>query len=684
MDLNRFNPRQREAITHVGSPLMVLAGAGSGKTSVITHKIAWLIQEAGIPARHITAVTFTNKASREMRERIGNVARKDQIRGLTVSTFHTFGLNLLRREAAYAGLKSGFSILDAEDAKSVLSDLLKRESIDDRDVTSNVQQAISQWKNDGLSPEQAILQATNPQSVLAASAYVEYDRYLKACNAVDFDDLILRSVELFRHKPDLLAKWQAKIRYLLVDEYQDTNGIQYELVKRLTQISGALTIVGDDDQSIYAWRGARPENLNELNVDFPTLKVIKLEQNYRSTRVILETANALIANNPHIFEKTLWSDKGFGDRIEILPTKTDEDEAERIASMILERKLNQKKQFSDFAVLYRSNHQARILEFKLQHFKIPYKLSGGTSFFARSEIRDLMSYLRILINPDDDNALLRIINVPRRRIGPTTLEVLGRYAQERNQPLYACISEMGLTSRLDPEAARRLSQFQELIEVARRDLLVGQGIQAIDALIEGVNYRGWLSDQSSSEPMAERRWGNVLQLLEALKKDLKNNDNDTETADEMDSDDTAIEAAIRKLVLRDILEREEEEDDSNRVQLATLHAAKGLEFPDVFLMGVEEELLPHKNSVEADTVEEERRLMYVGITRAKQQLTITYAKKRKQFGELLETTPSRFLDELPDEHVHWHGRDELDPEVARQKGQDTLSALAAMLKGESA
>ena len=684
MDLNRFNPRQREAITHVGSPLLVLAGAGSGKTSVITHKIAWLIQEAGIPARHITAVTFTNKASREMRERIGNVARKDQIRGLTVSTFHTFGLNLLRREAAYAGLKSGFSILDAEDAKSVLSDLLKRESIDDRDVTSSVQRTISHWKNDGLSPEQAMLQAIDPQSVLAASAYVEYDRYLKACNAVDFDDLILRPVELFRNKPDLLAKWQAKIRYLLVDEYQDTNGIQYELVKRLTQISGALTIVGDDDQSIYAWRGARPENLNELNVDFPTLKVIKLEQNYRSTRVILETANALIANNSHIFEKTLWSDKGFGDRIEILPTKTDEDEAERIASMILERRLNQKKQFSDFAVLYRGNHQARILEFKLQHFKIPYKLSGGTSFFARSEIRDLMSYLRILINPDDDNALLRIINIPRRRIGPTTLEVLGRYAQERNQPLYACISEMGLTSRLDPEAARRLSQFQELIEVARRDLLVGRGMQAIEALVEGINYRGWLSDQSSSEPMAERRWANVLQLLEALKKDLKDDENDIETADETDSDDTAIEAAIRKLVLRDILEREEEEDDSDRVQLATLHAAKGLEFPDVFLIGVEEELLPHKNSVEADTIEEERRLMYVGITRAKQQLTITYAKKRKQFGEFLETTPSRFLDELPDEHVHWHGRDELDPEVARQKGQDTLSALAAMLKGESA
>jgi ATP-dependent DNA helicase Rep len=295
-----------------------------------------------------------------------------------------------------------------------------------------------------------------------------------------------------------------------------------------------------------------------------------------------------------------------------------------------------------------------------------------------------MSYLRLLINPDDDNALLRIINVPRRRIGPTTLEVLGRYAHERHQPMYACIPEMGLTSRLDPEASRRLAQFYELIETSRRDLLVGKGMQAIDELLEGINYRGWLSDQSSSEPMAERRWGNVMQLLEALRKDLKGDPNEVSDDEETDSDDTAIEAAIRKLVLRDILEREEEEDDSDRVQLATLHAAKGLEFPDVFLMGVEEELLPHKNSVEADTIEEERRLMYVGITRAKQNLTVTYAKRRKQFGEFTETTPSRFLDELPEEHIHWHGKDELDPEIARQKGQDTLSALHAMLKGESA
>ena len=682
MDLNRFNPRQRDAIRHLGSPLLVLAGAGSGKTSVITQKIAWLIQEAEISARHITAVTFTNKAAKEMRERINAVASKDLTRGLTVSTFHTFGLNILRREAAQASLKSGFSILDTADAKTILADLMKRESIDDKDIIGIVQHTISSWKNDGILPDLAQSIASDPQTILAATAYVEYDRYLKATNTVDFDDLILRPVQLLQTKPELLAKWQAKTRYMLVDEYQDTNGVQYGLIKLLTQLSGALTIVGDDDQSIYAWRGARPENLNELSVDFPNLKVIKLEQNYRSTRIILETANTLIANNPHIFEKTLWSDRGFGERIEIIPARTDEDEAERVASMILERKLNEGKRFSDFAVLYRSNHQARILEFKLQNFKIPYKLSGGTSFFARSEIRDLMSYLRLLINPDDDNALLRIINVPRRRIGPTTLEVLGRYAYERNQPLYACVPEMGMASRLDSEAARRLVQFHELIESVRRELFIGEGIRAIDSLVDSINYRAWLSDQSASETIAERRWNNVLQLIEALRKNLKSELEEGE--EELDnSDGSSIEVAIRKLVLRDILDREEEEDDSDRIQLSTLHAVKGLEFSDVFLMGIEEELLPHKNSVEAGTIEEERRLMYVGITRAKQNLTITYAKKRKQFGEFLETTPSRFLDELPRDHIHWHGKNELDPVVAKQKGEDTLNALRTLLKSES-
>ncbi|MGA1206996.1 MAG: UvrD-helicase domain-containing protein, partial [Litorivicinaceae bacterium] len=360
MDLNRFNPRQREAITHLGSPLLVLAGAGSGKTSVITHKIAWLIAEAGIPARHITAVTFTNKAAREMRERVNHVAPADQLRGLTVSTFHTFGLNIIRREAQALGLKSGFSILDPEDARQALGELLSREQVEDRDLVQQVQARISAYKNEGLSPEHAAQQAQTPDAVFAAAAYREYTRYLRACNAVDFDDLLGLPVQLFQEHPKVLDRWRGRIRYLLVDEYQDTNRIQYQLVKQLTALSGALTIVGDDDQSIYAWRGARPENLAELHQDYATLKVIKLEQNYRSTRGILESANHLISHNPHLFEKQLWSEKGYGERIEILPCLSDEDEAERIASRILERKLNRGGRFSDFAVLYRSNHQSRV------------------------------------------------------------------------------------------------------------------------------------------------------------------------------------------------------------------------------------------------------------------------------------------------------------------------------------
>ena len=679
MDLTRFNPRQRDAITHLGSPLLVLAGAGSGKTSVITHKIAWLIAEAGIPARQITAVTFTNKAAREMRERISQVAPADRLRGLTVSTFHTFGLNVIRREASQLGLKSGFSILDPEDARQALAELLSREHVDDRDVVQRIQGRISDYKNEGITPEQAAQLADTAEDVLAASAYREYTRYLRACNAVDFDDLIGLPVQLFQTHPEILDRWRGRIRYLLVDEYQDTNRIQYALVKQLTALSGALTIVGDDDQSIYAWRGARPENLAELHQDYATLKVIKLEQNYRSTRVILESANHLISHNPHLFEKQLWSDKGYGERIEILPCLSDEDEAERIASRILERKLNGGRRFAEFAVLYRSNHQSRVLEFKLQQFRIPYKMSGGTSFFARSEIRDLMAYLRLLINPDDDNALLRILNVPKRRLGPATLEALGSHAQRRGCPMFLAMAEIGLHADLEPDVVRRLMQFHTMIDGCRRALVEGDGVAAIRELIETIDYRGWLSTTSATEAMAERRWANVEQLIAALQKDLTNPEDSDELADE-----TAVEAAIRKLVLRDLLDREEEEDQSDRVQLATLHAAKGLEFPEVFLIGVEEDILPHRNSIEAETIEEERRLMYVGITRAQQHLHITYAKRRKQYGDTFETTPSRFLDELPSEHIQWHGRDAQDPDEVKARGQATLDSLRALLKGSAA
>ena len=461
--MSRLNPRQREAVHYIGGPLLVLAGAGSGKTSVITRKIAWMVQDAGIEARRIAAVTFTNKAAREMKERVSQLLGKQEGRGLTVSTFHTLGLSIIRRERKHLGLKSGFSLFDDQDSKALLRDLMLQND-EDTDQLNEVQHRISNWKNDMLTPDQALAEAQLPQDILAARAYEAYDRHLRAYNAVDFDDLILLPVQLFSNHSDVLERWQRRIQYLLVDEYQDTNLSQYRLVRLLVGHRSGLTVVGDDDQSIYAWRGARPENLAQLQTDFPSLKVVKLEQNYRSTSRILKAANTLIANNPHVFEKTLWSEMGYGDPIRVIHTRNDDAEAERIATEILDRHLRERIGFRDFAVLYRGNHQARLIEMKLQHYQVPYKLSGGTSFFARAEIKDLMSYFKVLINRDDDNAFLRIINLPRREIGPSTLQRLGEYASGREVSLFDACGELGLEQVLPAQAVERLRRFCDLID----------------------------------------------------------------------------------------------------------------------------------------------------------------------------------------------------------------------------
>ena len=423
--MTQLNARQREAVLYIDGPCLVLAGAGSGKTSVITRKIAYLIQQCDLPARHIAALTFTNKAAREMKERVTGLVKGAAAKGLTVSTFHNLGLNIIRREYKTLGFKPGFSIFDAEDARSLLKELMLRDGDLDSDHLDLVQHQISNWKNDLTSPEHALSHAQSPGEQAIALIYQRYNQALRAYNAVDFDDLILIPVHLFQQHADVLARWQRKIRYLLVDEYQDTNSSQYLLVKLLVGDRCALTVVGDDDQSIYAWRGARPENMSLLKQDFPSLKVIKLEQNYRSTSRILRVANHLIANNPHEFDKALWSEMGLGDPIRVVRCPNEDGEAERIATEILTQRLRQQNKFRDYAILYRGNHQARLLELKLQHHQIPYKISGGSSFFAKTEIKDVMAYLRLIINPDDDNAFLRIINTPRRQIGTNTLEALG-------------------------------------------------------------------------------------------------------------------------------------------------------------------------------------------------------------------------------------------------------------------
>ncbi|WP_339858987.1 DNA helicase Rep [Pseudohongiella acticola] len=685
--MNKLNPRQKEAVRYIGSPLLVLAGAGSGKTSVITQKISYLINQCGIAAHKIVAVTFTNKAAREMKERVGRLLRSNaegaSPRGLTIATFHHLGLTIIRHELRHVGLKSGFSIFDSQDALALLKSLMLKEQEVDEARLRTIQNQISDWKNDLLLPPQALAGAQDPETVFAARVYEEYQRHLRAFNAVDFDDLILIPATLFQDKPAVLERWQNRVHYLLVDEYQDTNTSQYLLVKLLVGPRNGLTVVGDDDQSIYAWRGARPENMLELQSDYPNLKVIKLEQNYRSSNIILQAANTLIANNPHIYDKSLWSELGLGEPMRVLAVSDQDTEAERICTEILSLCVHKQLKFGDFAVLYRGNHQARLLEIKLQAHQIPYQLSGGTSFFSRAEIKDIMAYLRLLINADDDNAFLRIINTPRRKIGPSILETLGTYANERGVSLMAACDEIGLEQTMPPPQIDKLRRFSYWLYGVARNCQQNDPIKAIREMISDIDYEGWLHQNSATPNAAERSIGNIQMLVESLAKSLRSaadsaaENSDSDALSEADN----IEAAINKLILRDLLERQEDDAVENQVQLMTLHAAKGLEFPWVFIMGMEEELLPHRNSIENDDIEEERRLAYVGITRAKRGLVFTLTKKRKLFGEVISCTPSRFLEELPQDNLQWEGRGDSTPEQKKQKGLDALAGLRELLGG---
>jgi ATP-dependent DNA helicase Rep len=669
--MKSLNSRQLSAVRYIDGPLLVLAGAGSGKTSVITRKIAWLISECGYPPHHIAALTFTNKAAREMRERVQSLLKDGSTRGLTISTFHHLGLTMIRREHAALGLKSSFSIFDEADCMSLYKELLLKDIDANDEQLRKLAGIISNWKNRFLMPADALREAQDAEQELAARLYEGYQRSLKAFNAVDFDDLILLPAQLLRTQPGVLEKWRRHIRYLLVDEYQDTNTMQYEFVKLLVGDRGALTVVGDDDQSIYSWRGAQPENMQLLQQDYPNLRVIKLEQNYRSTNTILTAANALIANNTHVFEKTLWSEYGQGDPIRVLVCANEEAEVGRIATEILLLAAHKRLHFRDFAVLYRGNHQARLLEIQLQAQQIPYVLTGGTSFFARTEIKDLMAYLKLLINPDDDNSFMRCIKAPRRKIGPSMLEGLGHYAGKAGVSMLAACTHLGLGEYLNEGQVDKLREFAEWLERKHREMENGGGVALIRELVDDIHYEAWLQQNAATPTAAERAWGNVQALLGSLESSLTR-------AREQDEDAT-LETAINKLILRDLLEQQAEAEETNKVQLMTLHAAKGLEFPFVFIMGMEEEILPHRNSIETGDISEERRLAYVGITRAKQQLTFTLAHKRKQYGEMAQTTPSRFLDELPPDLLTWDGRPvDQTPEKAQERGRETLSRLKSL------
>ena len=673
-----LNAPQSEAVIYLDGPCLVLAGAGSGKTRVITQKIAHLIEDRGYDPRTIAALTFTNKAALEMQERIAKLLKQPkQAKQLTVSTFHSLGVKILRQEAAGVGLKDRFSIMDSDDCFALVQDLA---ITTDKQLIRSIQNSISLWKNGLVDPEDAIRNAADEDEAQAARVFRSYVATLAAYQAVDFDDLIRLPVELFRNNDPIRDKWQRRLRYLLMDEYQDTNTCQYELVKLMVTGIGKkpmFTAVGDDDQAIYAWRGASVENLKTLGVDFPDLKVIKLEQNYRSTTRILQAANAVISNNPKIFEKSLWSEHGLGEPIKVLGMQNDEQEAEQVAIMISADRFQRKNKWSDYAILYRGNHQARIIEQCLRKERIPYTISGGQSFFDKAEIKDIISYLRLIANDGDDPAFIRAVTTPKRGVGMATLEVLGAFSKQWNCSLFEAAFKGGIEAKLADRQLIPLREFCNFINNlesrASRPGPSGSGENAaavLDDMMKEINYESYLYDMFDDRA-AQSKWQNVLEFTNWLKE------RGCGGKDKSGEEKNLLELT-QMVALMSMLEGKDEEPDA--VRMSTLHASKGLEFPHVFLVGVEEGILPHKGDPDASVetigarVQEERRLMYVGITRAQRTLHITWCKQRKRAGEQVHCDVSRFIKEMA---LDVGDAPPMESEIISPK--DRLASLKALL-----
>jgi len=677
-----LNPAQLAAVHHLSGPCLVLAGAGSGKTRVIVQKIARLLQ-AGLAPKQIAAITFTNKAAAEMRERARSLVGGRAAKELVVSTFHSLGVRLLRSDGTHIGLKQRFSILDSDDVLGVLRDA---GSCTDNAVARRWQWTISLWKNQGLDADAAEHAATDDDERVAARVMRLYQDRLSAYQAVDFDDLIGLPLKLLQQAPEVRAKWQNTFRHVLVDEVQDTNAVQYELLKALVmhedeERRGMFTAVGDDDQSIYGWRGATIENLKRLPQDFPNLKVITLEQNYRSTGHILQAANAVIAKNPKIFEKKLWSEFGDGEPVRVLECDGEEHEAERVVSRIqalrsghvalADSRAGGEVKFSDFAVLYRANHQARLFEQKLRGAQIPYKVSGGQSYFDRAEIKDLCAWLRLLVNHDDDPAFLRAVTTPKRGIGHQTLGALGEFAAQWKLSMFEALFSPSLGTALKGKAIEGLHDFgrtvNQLEERARHTEGTDDARVVLMGWLQDIGYEQHLQDGEDSEKLAASRWGNVLDFVDWIARrcgggvGADGSPGDAETQ-------TVLQVAQTISVIISLADRSDEPDV---VTLSTLHAAKGLEWPHVVMASVNEGLLPFRSDQEemsADRIEEERRLMYVGITRARSTLVVSTLRRRKKNRETVAGVPSRFIAEM-----------KLDEAVAKGDPRERLKKMRAEL-----
>ena len=640
-----FNDAQRAAIRHLDGPCLVLAGAGSGKTRVITHKIVHLI-DSGFSPEAIGAITFTNKAAQEMAERLQKIATLPAARRPLVSTFHSLGMQMLRRDGERLGLKRSFSILDSDDCAGILAGAL---ATTDRKLIRHAQHQISLWKNALLDPETAAAQAANDIEHSIARAWREHAATLSAYQAVDFDDLILLPVKLLTEHADLTQAWRERLRYLLIDEYQDTNAAQYQLLKLLTGPRAAFTAVGDDDQAIYGWRGATLDNLRRLETDFPALKLFKLEQNYRSSVTILSAANRLIAHNPKLHDKKLWSEHGVGDPIQVVPCANEEAEAESIVMRLHAHHFERRGAWRDYAILYRGNHQSRVFEQWLRKENIPYVLSGGQSFFERAEIRDLIAYLRLIANDDDDPAFIRAATTPKRGIGTATLKALGDYAGSRQVSMFEALFETGFESRLAARQLETVREFGEFINRINWRAAREPAGPVLDDLLAAIDYRGWLAD-SQDEKTAATRWRNVCDFCDWVKK-------------RAEEEGATLAQVAQSIAILSQLDRRDAEADA--VRLSTVHAAKGLEFPHVFVVGCEEGVLPHLGTRDPDAeesaaaeasgaraagdaarIEEERRLMYVAITRAQRSLTLSWCRERSRARQTLPQEPSRFIAEM--------------------------------------
>lgn len=660
--LSKLNPAQRAAVKYLNGPLLVLAGAGSGKTGVITHKLAYLIEQCGYAPRNIAAITFTNKAANEMRERVGKLLNGRDTKGLTISTFHALGMQILREEAELLGYKKQFSIFDSADTAKIVSELL---GVPDKQDIRNAQTVLSNWKAAFVTPEQALSLGQNEAEQRTALLYARYQETLRAYQAMDFDDLIRLPVDLFRNFPEALTRWQQRLRYLLIDEYQDTNDCQYQMTRLLAGSRAALTAVGDDDQAIYSWRGASIANLQNLQNDHPNLRVIKLEQNYRSSQRILTCANHLISNNTKLYEKKLWSEHGPGDAIHVFAARDDENEAESVVMRLLAHKFEHNTRFSDYAILYRSNHLSRAFEEQLRTQHAPYTVSGGTSFFERAEIKDLVAYLRLIANTDDDPAFIRAITTPKRGIGNQTLEKLAGYAATRSISLFEAAFESAIAQQLPARQYEDLMTFCNFINRMEARAGKEECASVLADLMSAIDYEAWLFD--SHEPrQAESKWKNVSDFIDWIKR-------------KSEAEGKTLLAMTQTIALMNLLEARDEETDA--VSLSTLHAAKGLEFGHVFLVGVEEGILPHRQSEQPQQIEEERRLLYVGITRAQRSLHISYCSKRRQGKEWQACEASRFLQELPAQELIRSGLLPADgaPGVSKEEGKAKLARMKAML-----